>query len=458
MDKLTLGALCLLSCTVGFAAVPDGYVVKVDSTEIYLDWGAASGVQVNDRFQVFREGETLKHPVTGEVLGHEEVTLGNGHVETVDPKFSIGHLDQTKDTTKAGDRIRWQAPAMAVPAAAAVPVVVGEAQGTDLKPPVPTIQELWRSEALEKDPVGIAFSDVDGDGQKDIIIAYRAKIVVYRWKDKKLEPLAKFDDRKYRHWLTVDAADLKKDGHEEIFATAYVDSMNRPRMVALRYENGALKRVGEIEGFVRLFQRMDGSKHLYWQTFSRSSSLNYTDVCEVIWQDGKYQTGKPLGLKLFPDQLFGFAWGNWYKSGAEEFAVLEHGDRIRIYSEDVKWKSDETYGGTKNDFPFDNNVNSSVQPRLMAWKPAGSDRDELIIPTNVPALGVRFTNMKLYNNSQLDGLVWNGLEMKSTWRIPIKGYTGDYGIADLMGQSKPQLWVVAAGPGDKTILLSYSLP
>jgi hypothetical protein len=56
------------SCT--FGTVPDGYVVKVDSSTVYLDWGKSSGVQPGDSFKIFREGEALKHPVTGEVLGH----------------------------------------------------------------------------------------------------------------------------------------------------------------------------------------------------------------------------------------------------------------------------------------------------------------------------------------------------------------------------------------------------
>src|SRR5579864_9466412 len=72
-----------------FAAVPDGYVVKVDSSTLYLDWGKSSGAKPGDRFTVYREGEALKHPVTGEVLGHAQRTLGSGSLQTVEDKFSI---------------------------------------------------------------------------------------------------------------------------------------------------------------------------------------------------------------------------------------------------------------------------------------------------------------------------------------------------------------------------------
>jgi hypothetical protein len=444
-------ALFFLLCGAAGAAVPNGYVVHVDSKTAYLDWGSASGVQVNDRFEVFRDGEVLKHPVTGEVLGRTETKAATGHVESIEPKFAIGHLDETLSDVLNGDRTRWLGTAASAAPAAETPV-------TTLAGTAATLTELWRSEALEKDAMGMAFSDLDGDGQKDIIVAYKTKIQAYRWKDKKLELLAAYEDRHYTHWLAIDVADLKQDGHEEIFATAFNDSAHRPRIIVLDYANGKLNRTADFEGFARSIQRKDGTRHLYWQTFSRSSELYFTSVSELRWEKGKFREGPPLDLKLFRDQLFGFTWGDWVKSGTENFAVLEHGDRIRIYAPDIKWKSSEVYGGTKADFSFDDNTIATLQPRLIDWKPAGSDRDQLIIPTNIPDLGVRLTYMKLYKRSQIDGLAWNGLDLKSAWRVAISGYLADYGVIDLMGQSKPQLWVAASGPGDKTILLSYQLP
>ena len=42
--------------------MPEGYVVSVDSATVYLDWGTATDVQTGDRFDLYREGEPLKHP------------------------------------------------------------------------------------------------------------------------------------------------------------------------------------------------------------------------------------------------------------------------------------------------------------------------------------------------------------------------------------------------------------
>src|SRR5882724_3160563 len=86
-----LSALCFLLSDLN-AAVPDGYVVKVDSTTVYLDWGKASGVAAGDQFKVYREGEPLKHPVTGEILGKSETDMGQGVIDAIEEKFSTGKL------------------------------------------------------------------------------------------------------------------------------------------------------------------------------------------------------------------------------------------------------------------------------------------------------------------------------------------------------------------------------
>src|SRR5258708_25975908 len=198
------------------AAVPDGYIVRVESATVYLDWGTASGAQVGDRFDVYREGEVLKHPVTGDILGHAQKTLGTGRVETLDPKFSVGPRDQTLAAPRAGDRTHWRGESLTAPVAPATASPVSPE--TNLSSPVPAMSELWRSDPLEKNAMGIAFADLDGDGQKDIIVAYREKIQAYRWKDKKLEPLSRFNDRHYRHWLAVETTDPKNEGREGVFA------------------------------------------------------------------------------------------------------------------------------------------------------------------------------------------------------------------------------------------------
>jgi hypothetical protein len=450
-----LFAICLLPFAIpfyAFAAVPDGYVVKVASATVYLDWGTDSGVRAGDRFVLYRPGAELKHPVSGEVLGHEELALGEGVLDRVENKFSIGHLDQSSGTIQAGDRTRWQQARLVEAATATVAASSPSAAGL--------VHELWRSDPLPEEAVSITLADLSGDGQKDIVLAFHKKIEAFRWKDRRLESVASFDNPHYRHWLAVDAADLKGEGRDEIFATAFLDGLHRPHVIILRLENGAFKVVGDVEGFVRAETRLDGRRHLYLQDLSRARELSYTAAAELVWSKGAYRAGNTVDHSFFDDQLLGFTWGDFAGDGREDLAVLEHGDRVRIYGKDFKWKSNETYGGTKNSFSFDEGI-AYLFPRLMRWRAspeAGAARDQLLVPHNFPELGINLAYLRLYKRGELDGLAWNGLVMSRAWQLPVDGYLADYAIGDGLHQNSPQLWLAAIGPGDKTVLVAYSLP
>src|SRR4051812_12678233 len=67
-----------------------GYVVRVDSHGVYLDLGAQAGASVGQAFEVYSEGDVLKHPVTGQSLGRLESKVSAGVIEQVEPLYSVG--------------------------------------------------------------------------------------------------------------------------------------------------------------------------------------------------------------------------------------------------------------------------------------------------------------------------------------------------------------------------------
>lgn len=53
-----------------------GYIVKRSPQSVLIDLGATSGIQHGMNFIVFKEGEVIKHPKTGEVLEVEQIRTG----------------------------------------------------------------------------------------------------------------------------------------------------------------------------------------------------------------------------------------------------------------------------------------------------------------------------------------------------------------------------------------------
>jgi hypothetical protein len=83
-----------------------GKVARVDGGTLYLNVGSEGGVKEGDEFNVFRMGDPIKDPDTGEVLGQNETKVGRLRVEKVmGPRLSTGRAISGSGF-KAGDAIK----------------------------------------------------------------------------------------------------------------------------------------------------------------------------------------------------------------------------------------------------------------------------------------------------------------------------------------------------------------
>lgn len=79
-----------------------GYVVLVRGKRIYTDLTDESGVAVGNTVIIFREGEELKHPVTGAPLGRADDEIGRARIVELEEKTSVAELTSLKE----GEEIR----------------------------------------------------------------------------------------------------------------------------------------------------------------------------------------------------------------------------------------------------------------------------------------------------------------------------------------------------------------
>ncbi len=86
----------------------EGDVLKVDGSQATLSVGQRDGVVPGVELMVYREGEELKHPKTGEVLGRTEKTMGRLTVTEVLEGYSTARIIQGTGI-QAGDKARVSA-------------------------------------------------------------------------------------------------------------------------------------------------------------------------------------------------------------------------------------------------------------------------------------------------------------------------------------------------------------
>lgn len=68
--------------------LPQGLVMVVDGDRVLVDLGARRGAYEGMELEVYREGEEIKHPGTGESLGRREVRLATIRLIDVKGEFS----------------------------------------------------------------------------------------------------------------------------------------------------------------------------------------------------------------------------------------------------------------------------------------------------------------------------------------------------------------------------------
>jgi len=86
----------------------EGYVIQVDGKKIYIDLGREQGVQVGQKYTLFKEGKVIKHPVTGKIMGVERNEMGTIKIVSVEKEMAIGEAEDGTITSilKPGDKVK----------------------------------------------------------------------------------------------------------------------------------------------------------------------------------------------------------------------------------------------------------------------------------------------------------------------------------------------------------------
>jgi phosphate/phosphite/phosphonate ABC transporter binding protein len=84
-----------------------GFLLKVrDSQNVTVDLGTLQGLRPGDPLIIYKQGETLVHPVTGKVLGTEEVVLGHVVTTRTTAEISFGKVVDAQELPQQGFRVR----------------------------------------------------------------------------------------------------------------------------------------------------------------------------------------------------------------------------------------------------------------------------------------------------------------------------------------------------------------
>ena len=154
-----------------------GFIIHQKGNTFILDVGKSAGTRVGMQFEVYREGEIFKHPVSGEILGVEKIPTGKLQVTEIQEKLAFARVveQKTDETVSVGHNVvsigatksRTRGPIISVPSAVGTSSALRFAQAWGLAGP--------GTGDFQK-PFGIA---ADGAGNVYVADTYNSRIQVF---------------------------------------------------------------------------------------------------------------------------------------------------------------------------------------------------------------------------------------------------------------------------------------
>ena len=323
-------------------------------------------------------------------------------------------------------------------------------------------QGFWRSQLFETELWGMDIGDVNGDKENEIVLIDAHNIEIYRKAPGKLELVKKVEGKFYEKNLNVDVADLNKNGISEIFVSSIKDEFVNSFVVEFDKDKGEYRRIAEnIPWFLKVMDLPGQGLTLLGQKSGTDVAFS-GDITQFSYKNGK----------LLPDQrydlprnvtVYGFNLVDIEKTDEKDVLFIDESEYLRIVSPsgELKWKSDDQYGGSdkyferyfEKDATSEKNISKKknyVQPRILVMDTNKDDEKEIIIGRNDSQTGRIFKDTRMYHKSEIQNLGWNGISLVENWRTKkIDGYLSDFQIKDVDNDGENEL-VVA-------VILRYDL-
>ncbi len=163
---------------------------------------------------------------------------------------------------------------------------------------------------------GVAIGDIDGQGEKELVVAGSNIIKVFRMVEGGLEPVLTHRAGSFDQCLWIDVADIDGNGREEIYVTNVRDTTLLSSV--LEFEEGELRTLTDNENYYfRVFKSSEGEPILIAQRQGITAPF-YGKVVRLGWKSRSLRSLGPLPL---PDGLDIMGFTIWDLDGDGEQGV-----------------------------------------------------------------------------------------------------------------------------------------
>ena len=318
---------------------------------------------------------------------------------------------------------------------------------------------------------GLDIGDVDGDGKNELVVMDTHNLYVFKYNGEKLSLFQKIAQGNEYNFLTLDVADLNRNGHAEIIVTAVVE--DDVRSFILEYEEGKFKKVMEKTGwFFRVLDHPKEGPILLGQQRG-SDGFPVSPVYRMVWKNKSFEKGPKINLPA-DTTIFGLAMADVRGKGKPEIIAIDSFNCLNIFSEDGKnnWKSKDRFGGTNNSYETYRLTDMAFRPgkgdrpgdapstlvfingRILVKDLTGEGIPQIIVNKNEFLTGQISERVRMYEKAEIRGLTWEEDSLATIWKTrEIKGYITDFQFKDVSNDGEEELVVAVVAPVDETGIL-----
>ncbi len=299
---------------------------------------------------------------------------------------------------------------------------------------------------------GVDVGDVDGDGSNEIVLMDHRNLWIYKQTGGRLRLFRKIEGHQNDSFLTLDVADVNRNGFAEIVVTNM--RLERLRSFILEFEERRIKKIADRQKwFFRIIDSPTVGTTLVGQKISVERQP-IGGLYPFVWKGKAFHQGKkPLTTKQIP--VFSFNVGDIEGRGEASIVYVDDHDRLQVLNRegDYRWESSDPYGGTDIFYSLGSqgsNVDEKrvyIPPRLLVKDLDGDGASEVIVSQNSFKLNV-LERLRIYDRARLVNLAWRGMGFFENWETPeISGYISDYQLKDVDNDGKDELVITAVSKG-----------
>jgi hypothetical protein len=254
--------------------------------------------------------------------------------------------------------------------------------------------------------------------------------------------------------LTLDVADINRNGIAEIIVTSVVE--DDVRSFILEYEEGKFRKIAEKSNwFLRVIVHPKDGPVLLGQRRG-SEGVPVDPVYRMVWTKNSFVKGPKMGFPKGTD-IFGVAMADLRGEGKPDFIALDKFDRLNVLSDDgkLKWKSSDHFTGAdifydtkrrkRDDYRDDSPWRVYIPGRVLVKDLTGEGIPQVIIINN-ELLTRLFEKSRSYEKGEVHSLVWDESDLVADWKTrSLKDCISDFQVKDVDNDGNEDLVVAVIG-------------